>query len=419
VTRPGPLLLAALGVAFACRVGFAFLYWHDKPLTRDEVEYLDLAQQVATGHGLHYPDDAADRFSRAPLYPLFAAVVLRASGNERTAFTSTPAPLKLTQSALGVLSVWLLGCLAGRYAGPRGAIAAAWIAAVYPPLVWLSAYAFSESLYIPLALSAVVLLTRPVDEEESSPAATRLTVIGGLLCGLAALTRPAHLAFLACATLWMLWRRQAQRAAILCAAAILVIIPWTIRNYREHGRVILIAAEGGVTFWTGNHPLAPGEGDLAANPQLKMSDLEFRAAHPGLSAEQLEPLYYRAAFAWIREHPLDWAVLVARKLFYVFVPIGPSYLLHSTRYIVLSLLSYGVLVPLGIAGAWKLRRRSPAPRTLALFVAAGVLTALAFMPQERFRIPVLDTALIVCAGRLARSEPESSRTGAAGSADLR
>ena len=28
--------------------------------------------------------------------------------------------------------------------------------------------------------------------------------------------------------------------------------------------------------------------------------LEFRAARPGVSAEELEPLYYRDAFAWIR-----------------------------------------------------------------------------------------------------------------------
>ena len=54
-----------------------------------------------------------------------------------------------------------------------------------------------------------------------------------------------------------------------------------LRNVRVYGRFVLVASEGGVTFWTGNHPLARGEGDLAANPDIKAAELTFRAAHPG------------------------------------------------------------------------------------------------------------------------------------------
>ena len=53
-------------------------------------------------------------------------------------------------------------------------------------------------------------------------------------------------------------------------------LPWTIRNIRVYGRFVLVASEGGVTFWTGNHPLAVGDGDLAANPAIKRAELEFR-----------------------------------------------------------------------------------------------------------------------------------------------
>ena len=58
-----------------------------------------------------------------------------------------------------------------------------------------------------------------------------------------------------------------------------------------------------MTFWTGNHPLARGEGDLAANPEIKQAELEFRRAHPGLTAEALEPLYYRDALGYIARAP--------------------------------------------------------------------------------------------------------------------
>ena len=51
----------------------------------------------------------------------------------------------------------------------------------------------------------------------------------------------------------------------------------------HYGRLVLIASEGGITFWTGNHPLSPGEGDMAANPAIKLDNRRLRAAHPGLS----------------------------------------------------------------------------------------------------------------------------------------
>ena len=59
-----------------------------------------------------------------------------------------------------------------------------------------------------------------------------------------------------------------------------------------------IASEGGVTFWTGNHPLAIGDGDLAANPDIKLRKPQFRARAPRpVTPKQLEPLYYREALA--------------------------------------------------------------------------------------------------------------------------
>ena len=42
--------------------------------------------------------------------------------------------------------------------------------------------------------------------------------------------------------------------------ALVVVTPWTLRNYHEYGRVVLVASSGGVNFWAGNHPLSPGEG---------------------------------------------------------------------------------------------------------------------------------------------------------------
>jgi hypothetical protein len=203
--------------------------------------------------------------------------------------------------------------------------------------------------------------------------------------------------FLAIAAVWLVARRQLRAAAALAAGALLVVLPWTVRNYAEHGRVILIASEGGITFWTGNHPLSPGEGDMAANPAIKLANYAFRAAHPGLTEEQLEPLYYRDALRTIAGRPGWWLGLLARKVFYTVVPIGPSYTLHSGKYIAAVVLPYLLVLPFGVLGLWRLRTTAAWPRTLVMLAGSAVLVSLVFFPQERFRIPAIDPALIVAA----------------------
>jgi hypothetical protein len=44
------------------------------------------------------------------------------------------------------------------------------------------------------------------------------------------------------------------------------------------------------------------------------------------------------------------------------------------------------------------RRRGSAPEALFLLAVSAVMVCVVFFPQERFRIPVIDPTLIVCAG---------------------
>jgi hypothetical protein len=116
----------------------------------------------------------------------------------------------------------------------------------------------------------------------------------------------------------------------------------------------------------------------------------------------MEPVYYREALMWIREHPGKWLVLEARKLYYVIVPAGPSYTLHSERYVAASIISYGLLLPLAVAGFLRLGRARSHTPGLWLLAGSAVLMSLVFFPQERFRISIVDPTLIVCAAALWR-----------------
>ena len=387
-SRSRRLILAAAGVAILVRLAFGLLYWTNRPLTHDEREYLSLAASLAAGRGFTYTEPrelgTSPQFGRAPGYPAFVALF-----RPDAAASASPASIKAVQSLLGAVAVVLIAAIARRAAGDRAAAIAAWLAALYPPLAWISGYVLSEVLYLPLILACVLWLDR-------ANTSTR-AALAGMLVGAAVLVRPGTLVFVPLAALWLVRRGSMIRGAAFALAVALVVLPWTVRNLRTHGTLVLVASEGGVTFWTGNHPLARGEGDLAANPDLKRAEIAFRQGHRGLSPEALEPLYYQDALRQIRAQPGPWAVLLLKKAFYTFVPIGPSYTLHSARYLLATVAPYAMLVPLAIAGLIVIARRGQPPHYLYLLAASVVLTSLIFFPQERFRIPVIDPLAVVCA----------------------
>jgi 4-amino-4-deoxy-L-arabinose transferase-like glycosyltransferase len=383
-------LIGAAIVGLLLRLAFGLLYWVDKPLTRDEREYLSLARSLAAGRGFVYDADVAsapqDPFGRAPGYPAFLVL----AGGGRSGAPSVPTSVKAVQACVGAMGIVLVGLIAQRLAGARAAAIAAALAAVYPPLVWISAYAMSEALFWPLGLSVVWLFDRGVGN-------ARWALVAGLAAGVAVLVRPGTLLFLMLAGVWLLGRRRFRFLAALALGSLLVITPWTIRNAAHHGRFVMVASEGGVTFWTGNHPRAIGEGDLNANPHLKREAQAMRARYPDLSEEEMEPIYYRDALAWIVGNPIDWLVLEARKVFYLLVPIGPSYWLHSARYAVASVVSYALLLPIALLGFIGLRGRRGRSPGLWCLAGSAIATCLIFFPQERFRIPILDPTMIICA----------------------
>lgn len=391
---PWRLLAIAAVVGCATRLLFAFGYWVDQPLTRDEHEYLSLARSLARGDGFVYDETltatGAEPFGRAPGYPAFLALV----GGGAAPVSSVPAAVQAAQALTGALGVALAGLLAGRLGGRRAAVFAAFGTAVYPPLVWIAGYAFSEALFWPMGLAVALLFDRALD----APHAAGRAALCGALLGAGILVRPALVLFVPLAALFLLWRRRWPVLVVLLAACAAVVGPWTIRNYFHYDRLVFVATEGGVTFWTGNHPLATGDGDMAANPAIKLDNQRLRAAYPDLGEEELEPVYYREALRWIVEHPVDWIVLELRKAFYLIVPAGPSYTLHSPRYLAASVLSYLTVLALGGLGIVRCRRDLGRLQGLWLLVGSSVLVALVFFPQERFRIPIIDPALVILAG---------------------
>ena len=349
-----PPIGAAILVALVLRLAFGLGYWVGKPMTQDEDEYLLLARSLARGDGFVYGDEAEAgrraRVGRVPGYPLFVALVT--PGLARADMPrEVPAALKVAQSVAGAVAVWLIALIARRIAGDDAAVCAAWLAAAYPPLIWMCAFALSETVYSVIALGTVVCLSRATDTPHAGTARQEIRsgFSAGVLMGIATLTRAGTLLMLPLGCLYLALRRNFVGAIVVAVGALLVVAPWSLRNIGEHR--VGIASQGALTLWTGNNPAAIGEGDLAANPELTRANEALRRQHGYPTAEAMESVYYAEVLRFVREQPMAWLWLMLKKFFYLWAPVGPSYMLHSALYRWSSWLSYGSCCPLASSEA--------------------------------------------------------------------
>jgi 4-amino-4-deoxy-L-arabinose transferase-like glycosyltransferase len=244
--RAGKIFLAALIVALGVRL-LAVAATDNYPLRTDSSDYQRHAVSISEGDG--YPESTiapggGPTAFRPPLYPYFMGTVYSVTGRP------TWNVVRAAQAFLGVLTVALIALIALRIWGQRVALIAAWIAAVYPPLMITDATILGESLFLPLELGA---LAAAIEFRRRDRSYWWLLLAGGLV-GLAALTRANGIVMLLplIVAVWPSWRSRlwarAAPAAALVGAALLVIAPWTVRNAVEMDAFIPVTSQTGWSF---------------------------------------------------------------------------------------------------------------------------------------------------------------------------
>ena len=183
-----------------------------------------------------------------PGYPYFVGALFALFG--------TLTAVKLVQCLLGALLVPAVGRIGAGALGERAGLFAAAITAFYPELVWFCVHFWAETVFVVLLWWGFERLVRADDRGSMGT-----TAAAGLLFGLAVLTRETVLYFLPLAGLWLAWRRPGggRRAAVLLGTALLVILPWTLRNWMVFRTVVPVSTAGALNLWQGNTHLTRQE----------------------------------------------------------------------------------------------------------------------------------------------------------------
>ena len=142
----------------------------------------------------------------------------------------------------------------------------------------------------------------------------RSALLWGFLLGIGALIKPVILPaplFLA-VTSWMEGRpvpRIAGRVLMAAAVMLLVISPWTYRNYIAFDRFLLVSANGGWVLWWGNNPEAMGTMPNWTEEQRTVNGAEL---------VDLDARLGREAVAYIRSEPGRFLAMIPVKLAHTF-----------------------------------------------------------------------------------------------------
>jgi len=318
-------LASVFALAFVVRSLYAVdqapvMYSPEQTGTRMAQRYDDSAVGILAGEGVLWPRlrdrERTGLLARPPGYPLYLALVYATLG--RGFFVT-----QLVQNLLTSLACVLLVLVAARLCSwPIGVVAGV-LATLSPQLAHVSALVLPDALSALPLLAALLILAHAHPDGEApwwaSAAAGALVGVGVWLRPNVVLLPP----FLSLAIL--LVSKQKKRglvhAVALSLAAVLVVIPITIRNYVVFGAFVPVSINGGLTLWQGVADAGGRELGARRHDTLVAEEEAVRYRDPRYRDWWAEPDgiwrdndRYRRALEVIRANPVRYARVMLGRM---------------------------------------------------------------------------------------------------------
>lgn len=264
----------------------------------DSEAYLVLARQLIEGRGLyideHYMGIRAYAFY-PPAYPMLLA--------------GWGAVLGLSVWSVALLGgvtdavIALLIARVGDRVGSQGAgRAAAFLYLIWPSTLFESPLAAKEAMCTALVLAIALAWLMRAD---GGIKGWRGAVALGLPTGVLALTQPGWAPIAGLFGLVMIgrmgWRAVIGFGVPAAAVAVLVMMPWWLRNWLVLGAFVPLTSAGGISLWIGNNADATGNWMPQPASLHGLPELEYQRRSAAL------------ARAWIIGHPVEEVRLTITK----------------------------------------------------------------------------------------------------------
>jgi 4-amino-4-deoxy-L-arabinose transferase-like glycosyltransferase len=233
----GGIFLLALMVRFIYNEAAV----HDYYPLHDSLTYQAIAFNILREH-CYCLQSHLPTVDRAPLWPALIAAIYGLHG-------SHDHYVRLFLCIVGSGTCALIYLFARDLFTHRVGLFAGIVASIYPFLFLYDGWLYSESVYIFLLLAfcyTLFLFQRTMH--------LRWAALSGILLGLLSLTRPNGLFILGLVILWAIvfgwkkllsWRVLAQGVVMIALTSLVLVAPWTIRNYTVTHTLVLVATGDG------------------------------------------------------------------------------------------------------------------------------------------------------------------------------
>jgi 4-amino-4-deoxy-L-arabinose transferase-like glycosyltransferase len=396
--------VAIFALALTVRVTYNLTVARSYIPVSDAAVYDALAQHLIQWHCLCLHAPTHPITVRPPLYPLFLAGVYLLTGHD-------PLHARLALSVVGAVTCVFSSLIARDLFGRWPALAAGLIAATYPQLFIYDAWLYSESFAICLLAATCLVSMRVVRR----PVGWRWLAAGALV-GLTALARPNGIYALIAVLVWAAlavrsriipFKRAALGVALLILGAVLILTPWTIRNYAITGGAFVptttvsgIVIAGAYNDWAVTQT---GYQGAWINP---FSVPEFRAA---LTRQVLPDCWGRCEVAldrtstqlgeqWALSHIALLPTLVYWRMIEFWTPASPVGEAGMPIWRPFAVLYPTLVFLLAAACVVAIRQRWRETLVPLLFGASFILGAVVFYGSPRMRAPMEPLLVVAAAG---------------------
>ncbi|GER88520.1 hypothetical protein KDW_26820 [Dictyobacter vulcani] len=365
----------------------------------DSLQYRDIGLHLVQAHCFCLHGNIPT-VGRAPLWPVLIGLL---------SLPSNPHALsvRLFLCALDAGTCVLIYLFARRLLNAHWALIAGISASLYPNLFIYTGWLYSETLYTFL-LTAFIYVLYCFQRERR----LRQAVVSGLLVGLLALTRPNGLLLIGLCVVWLLvlawqrhfnWKYALRMLVLVPALALLLIVPWTLRNYLVTQRFLPVATgDGTVLLGAYNDPVAQRSWDQMTWFNPLKSVPEVAKSFPLYTCDARcemgrEDVYKGHALQWMQTHLERMPGLLTAHLADMWLPVAHESDLPTDRFAdqlsTRVVLVWMAIVPLptyllALLGLWYTRRRW---RDFLFIYGVLLLTIaqnIAFYGIPRFRAPI-------------------------------
>ncbi|MEK7659274.1 MAG: glycosyltransferase family 39 protein [Patescibacteria group bacterium] len=382
------LIAIILLLGFIATVSYAF-YFHVKPSV-DAKAYDSIAWSIVQGTGYTettslLPDSAIGRLG--PGYEFFLAAIYWVFGHQLWI-------VWIIQSILHTASAFIVYCLIRRLyfndnAEKYAAIGAGFYI-FFIDLLEFPAMLLTETLYLFLVLSGIYFALLMWEKP-----ALRNVLTTSALFTLALLVRPPVTILMLVAFGFLMSRRLWRYAAIFAVTAVIILTPWTVRNYLKYQRFIVTSAILGYDVWVGNSPDSKYIGELTATEEI-----DRYTAEEGLFAANKRGI--REVLNLALKHPLEFIKLQLVKTSIYFSAARPAafwfHLSGISRLltIIFSSIFAFVIFTFGFSGLWMyIKKRDLISRMMVLTTLAAPAGIIWIVAETRYRYQIYPMMIIL------------------------